>query len=194
MNKNKAVFLDRDGTIVVHEHYLSSPDQLKLLPNAAEGMRLFKESGYLVIVITNQSGIARGFFDEERLVLIHNKLMRMLEEEGITIDDIYYCPHHSGGVIEQYVLDCDCRKPKPKMLLNAAKQHNIDLTQSLMIGDSEVDMLAGKNAGCTTILIKNGCPDGTKNGSMTGTDYVVKDLLEAARLFTQRNKIKESER
>src|SRR3990170_3263534 len=89
MNKKKAVFLDRDGTIVIHEPYLSSPDQLKLLPNAAEGIRLFKESGYLVIVITNQSGIARGFFDEEHLVLIHKKLMRMLEEEGITIDDIY---------------------------------------------------------------------------------------------------------
>jgi len=183
VNKNKAVFLDRDGTIVVHEHYLSSPDQLKLLPNAAEGIRLFKKSGYLVIVITNQSGIARGFFDEKQLTLIHKELMSILKEEGITIDDIYYCPHHSEGVIEQYTLDCDCRKPKPKMLLNAAKQHNIDLTQSLMIGDSEVDMQAGKNAGCTSLLIRNGCTDSTNTASITMMDYVVKDLLEAARLF-----------
>src|SRR3989304_6008004 len=185
VKKKKAVFLDVDGTIVVHEPYLSSPDQLKLLPNAAEGIRLFKESGYLVIVITNQSGIARGFFDEERLALIHKKLMRMLGEKGIAIDDIYYCPHHTEGVIEQYALDCDCRKPKPKMLLNAARQHNIDLTQSLMIGDSEVDMQAGKNAGCTSILIRNGYTDDTDSNSIAGTDYVVRDLLEAARIFTK---------
>ena len=184
MNNKKAVFLDRDGTVVVHEPYLSSPDQLKLLPNAAEGIRLFKESGYLVIVITNQSGIARGFFDEERLTLIHKKLMRMLKDEGVEIDAIYYCPHHTEGVIEQYTLDCDCRKPKPKMLLNAAIQHNIDLTQSLMIGDSEVDMLAGKNAGCTCVLIKNAC-NNTSNAPIVDTDYVVKDLLEAAKIFTQ---------
>ena len=193
MNKKKAIFLDRDGTIVVHEPYLSSLDQLKLLPNAVEGIRLFKKSGYLVIVITNQSGIARGVFDEERLTLIHKKLMRMLKDEGIEIDDIYYCPHHTEGVIEQYTLDCDCRKPKPKMLLNAAKQHNVNLTQSLMIGDSEVDMLAGKNAGCTCVLIKNACSNNTSVTSMADTDYVVKDLLEAAILFTQ-HKINENER
>src|SRR3990170_3023018 len=185
MNKKKPVFLDRDGTIVVHEPYLSSPDQLKLLPNAAEGIRLFKESGYLVIVITNQSGIARGFFDEERLTLIHKKLMSMLKDEGVEIDDIYYCPHYTEGVVEEYKLDCDCRKPKPKMLLDAAKKHNIDLIQSLMIGDSEVDMLAGKNAGCKCVLIKNGCTDSTNTASITMMDYVVKDLLEAARLFTK---------
>ncbi len=185
MNKNKAVFLDRDGTIVVHEPYLSSPDQLKLLPNVAEGIRLFKEHGYLIIVVTNQSGVARGFFNEEHLVLIHKKLLHMLKDAGIRIDDIYYCPHHTEGVVEQYAFDCDCRKPKPKMLLNAARQHNIDVTQSVMIGDSEVDMQAGKNAGCTTVLIRNGCPDDTNSNSISGTDYVVRDLLEAARLFVR---------
>src|SRR3990172_11176252 len=106
MNKNKAVFLDRDGTIVVHEPYLSSPEQLQLLTNAAEGIRLFKKSGYLVIVITNQSGIARGFFNEERLAVIHKKLMSMLKSEGIEIDDIYYCPHHAEGIVESYKVDC----------------------------------------------------------------------------------------
>ncbi len=185
MNRNKAVFLDRDGTIIVHEHYLSSPDQLKLLPNVAEGIRLFKEHGYLIIVVTNQSGVARGFFDEEHLVLIHKKLLRMLKDAGVVIDDIYYCPHHIEGIVEEYRVECDCRKPRPKMLLDAARQHRIDLTKSLMIGDSETDMQAGKNAGCTSILIRNGCPDGTKSGSMTGTNYVVKDLLEAARLFVR---------
>ena len=183
MEKKKAVFLDRDGTIVVHEPYLSSPEQLQLLPNAAEGIRLFKKSGYLVIVITNQSGIARGFFNEERLAVIHKKLMSMLKSEGIEIDDIYYCPHHAEGIVESYKVDCDCRKPKPKMLLNAAKEHNIDLTKSLMIGDSAVDMLAGKNAGCTCILIRN-AGENAGNIPIADADYVVKDLLEAAKRFT----------
>lgn len=183
MKKRKAVFLDRDGTIVVDTHFLSSPDQLKLLPNAAKGIRLFKENGYLVIVVTNQSGIARGFFDEGRLILIHEKLVSMLKDEGAMIDDIYYCPHLTEGIIEQYKLDCDCRKPKPKMFLDAAKQHNIDLTQSLMIGDSEVDMLAGKNAGCKCVLIEGANQNDKHVFSTAGVAYIVKDLLDAARLF-----------
>ena len=182
MKKRKAVFLDRDGTIVAHEPYLSSPDQLRLLPNAAKGIRLFKEYGYLIIVITNQSGIARGFFDEERLVLIHQKLLGILEEEGVMIDDLYFCPHHIEGIIEHYKVDCDCRKPKPGMLLDAARKHHIDLTQSLMIGDSEADMLAGKNAGCKCVLIKDICGS---DACVAPADYIVKDLLEAASLFAK---------
>lgn len=183
MKKNKAVFLDRDGTIVVHEHYLSSPHQLKLLPNAAEGIRLFREHGYLIIVVTNQSGVARGFFDEERLLHIHKRLMDMLEEEGVVIDGIYYCPHHAEGVIEQYKVTCDCRKPDPGMLFDAAHRHNIDLTQSLMIGDSETDMLAGKSAGCRCILIRNDRIDEIRTALTTGADHIVNDLWEAAKLF-----------
>lgn len=184
MKKRKAVFLDRDGTIVVHEPYLSSPNQLKLLPNASHGIRLFKEYGYLIIVITNQSGVARGFFDEKRLTLVHRKLMDMLEDEGVVIDDLYYCPHHTEGIIEHYKVDCDCRKPKPGMILDAARKYHIDLTQSLMIGDSETDMLAGKNAGCRCVLIKNDWSSASTN-IVIRIDYVVKDLLEAARIFTQ---------
>lgn len=187
MKKRKAVFLDRDGTIVVHEPYLSSPDQLKLLPNAVEGIRLFKEYSYLVIVITNQSGIARGFFDEERLALIHKKLTIMLEAEGAMIDDLYYCPHYAEGIVDHYKVDCDCRKPKPGMLLEAARKHHIDLTQSVMIGDSEADMLAGKNAGCRCVLIRDLCKDDACIVPAVSPNYIVKDLLEAARLFTKRN-------
>lgn len=183
MKKRRAVFLDRDGTMIVHEHYLSSPDQLKLLPHASQGIRLFKERGYLVIVITNQSGIARGFFDEERLMLIHEKLTGMLKDEGALIDDWYYCPHHTEGVIEHYRMDCDCRKPKPGMILAAARKYHIDLAQSLMIGDAETDMLAGKNAGCKSILIQNAESDDADAISGKGVDYVVKDLMEAARIF-----------
>lgn len=187
MKKRKAVFLDRDGTIVAHEPYLSSPDQLKLLPNATRGIRRFKEYGYLIIVVTNQSGIARGFFGEKHLMLIHKKLQSMLQNEGVEIDDIYYCPHHTEGVVEQYKIDCDCRKPKPGMLLDAARKHHIDLPHSLMIGDSETDMMAGKNAGCRCVLIRNNGVDETSAAPMTDTDYIVKDLLEAARLCYIKN-------
>ncbi|MDR4509432.1 MAG: HAD family hydrolase [Candidatus Brocadiaceae bacterium] len=183
MKLNKAVFLDRDGTIVVHEPYLSSPEQLKLLPNAANGIRIFQEYGYLVIVVTNQSGIARGFFDENRLALIHKKLAQLLDAEGVTLDDIYYCPHHTEGSIKQYKINCDCRKPKPNMLLYAAKKHHIDLSESLMIGDSEVDMLAGKLAGCTCILIKDGIQKDSPVDLEKSKDYMAKDLLEAAQLL-----------
>ncbi|MBE7446204.1 MAG: HAD family hydrolase [Planctomycetia bacterium] len=186
MKKRRAVFLDRDGTIVVHKPYLSSPNQLELLPNASDGIRLFKKHGYLIVVITNQSGIARGFFDEDRLMHIHKKLMDMLEEAGAVIDDLYYCPHHIEGIIEHYKVDCTCRKPKPGMILDAARKHHIDLAQSLIIGDSETDMLAGKNAGCRCVLIKNGCGSASKDKIIPmDMDYVVKDLLEAARIFTQ---------
>lgn len=185
MRKRKAVFLDRDGTIIIHKPYLDSPGQLELLPNTVEGIRLFKKHGYLIIIVTNQSGIARGFFDEERLILIHKKLKSMLEDAGAAVDDIYYCPHYKEGVVEQYKVDCECRKPGPQMILNAARRHHIDLTQSLMIGDSQVDMQAGKSAGCTCILIKNDCGNNTSAASVTGIDdYVVKDILEAAKIFT----------
>ncbi|OQZ01673.1 MAG: D,D-heptose 1,7-bisphosphate phosphatase [Candidatus Brocadia sp. UTAMX2] len=183
MKKRKAVFLDRDGTMVVHEHYLSSPDQLKILPHVAQGIHRFKEHDYLVIVITNQSGIARGFFDEERLMLIHEKLDAMLKGEGALIDDWYYCPHHPEGIIERYTMDCDCRKPKPGMILAAARKYHLDLTQSLMIGDSETDMLAGKNAGCKSMLIRNCGNDDVCATSGKAIDYVVKDLMEAAGIF-----------
>ena len=188
MKKRKAVFLDRDGTILVHEPYLSSPDQLSLLPNAAEGIRLFKKHGYLVIVVTNQSGIARGLFDEECLMLIHKKMVGMLENEGANIDGLYYCPHHTEGIIERYKVDCDCRKPKPGMFLDAARRHRIDLSQSIMIGDSEVDMLAGKNAGCKSVLVRNGCAGDAGIVPVMNMDYVVKDLLEAAKIFTCKGK------
>ena len=188
MKKRKAVFLDRDGTIVVHEHYLSSPEQLKLLPNAVEGLRLFQEHGFLVVIVTNQSGIARGIFDEERLSLIHKKLAQMLEEEGIVLDGIYYCPHLKEGIVEQYKVECDCRKPSPGMLLDAARRYNIDLPQSLMIGDSEADMQAGKTAGCTCMLIKSDRVNGAASASLSGIDYVVNDLLDAARTFLRMGK------
>ena len=182
MKKKKAAFLDRDGTIVVHTPYLSSPEQLKLLPHAVEGIRLFNDHDYLIIVVTNQSGVARGYFDEQSLIQIHEKLKKILIREKAEVDAFYYCPHHAEGVVEEYSVPCDCRKPRPKMLFDAARQYNIDLSQSIMIGDSPADILAGKEAGCKSVLIRD-ANQGIDGDSFFGADYVVKDLLEAAMLF-----------
>lgn len=187
MKKKKAVFLDRDGTIVVHVPYLSSPEQLELLPHAVEGIRLFKDHGYLIIVVTNQSGVARGYFDEKSLMQVHDKLKKILIKENAEVDDIYYCPHYDEGIVEQYRVRCDCRKPRPKMLFDAAKQYNIDLSQSIMIGDSEVDVLVGKEAGCKSVLIGDANRKGDSD-LFFGADYVAKDLLGAALFFTGKKK------
>lgn len=125
---------------------------------------------------------------KNRLTLIHEELIHLLEIEGITLDDIYYCPHHTEGIKKQYMIDCSCRKPKPGMLYDAAKQHNIDLTQSLMIGDSEVDMLAGEGAGCTCVLIKNADEANMSVDAIEYIDYRVKDLREAAQCIPVSNK------
>lgn len=138
---NRAVFIDRDGTIAKDVPYCSRPEDFELLPGAAEGIKLLKENGFLVIIITNQSGIARGYFTEETLSQIHQKMQMELAQHGACVDAIYYCPHHPDD-------GCDCRKPKPKLVFQAARDLNIDLSQSYVIGDSEMDTELAKQAGC----------------------------------------------
>ena len=153
----KAIFLDRDGTINKHIGFLRKPEELELLPGAAEAIRKINTSGFLAIVITNQPVIARGEVTVEELNTIHDKLETMLGREGAYIDGLYYCPHHPDkgfeGEVPELKIDCDCRKPKPGLILRAAKDFNIDLGSSWMIGDGKNDVGAGKNAGCRTGLI-----------------------------------------
>ena len=159
-NKQKAVFLDRDGTINRYVGFLNNIDDFELLPGVANAIRKINESGYLAIVVTNQPVIARGEVTYEQLQEIHNKMETRLAEEGAFLDAIYFCPHHPDKGFEGEVPDlkcvCDCRKPKPGMLLKAAKDLNVDLNVSWMIGDGENDIAAGKAAGCRTALIGNG--------------------------------------
>lgn len=159
-NSQKAVFLDRDGTVNKYVGFLKDIESFELLPEVVEAIRRFNAEGYLVIVVTNQPVIARGEVKVEQLKEIHNKMETLLGEGGAYVDAIYYCPHHphSGyeGEIPELKIDCECRKPKPGMLLKAAQEFNIDLAQSWMIGDSENDILAGKEAGTRTILIGTG--------------------------------------
>ena len=155
MMKRTAVFLDRDNTIIEDPGYIDDPDKVRLLPGAAEAIRGLREQGHMVIVASNQSGVARGLFSEATLSLVHQRLESLLAEENATIDAAYYCPFLPGSeaVVEAYRKDSDLRKPNPGMLVRAAKEHDLDLRRSWMIGDSSRDMEAGHRAGCRTILV-----------------------------------------
>jgi D-glycero-D-manno-heptose 1,7-bisphosphate phosphatase len=150
---NKAIFLDRDDTLIEDPGYINNPNQVKLLNGAAEALIEFRAMGYKIIVASNQSGVARGIVTEKILGEIHNRLKHLLVEKGAYLDKIYYCPYHPDGSVAKYRKESDHRKPNPGMLLDAAKKMNIDLNQSWMIGNSSRDIEAGSRAGCKTILI-----------------------------------------
>ncbi|MBE6098966.1 MAG: HAD-IIIA family hydrolase [Anaerovibrio sp.] len=159
-HKQKVFFLDRDGTINRYVGFLRDIADFELLNGVPEAIRLINESGYLCIVVTNQPVVARGEITTEQLDEIHNKMETLLGKEGAYIDGLYYCPHHPDkgfkGEVVELKMDCDCRKPKPGMLIKAAGDLNIDLKQSYMIGDSDNDIVAGETAGCKTVKIKEG--------------------------------------
>lgn len=158
-NKQRGVFLDRDGTINKYVGFLRNIDEFELMDGVADAIKKINASGYLAIVVTNQPVIARGEVSFEELELIHNKMETLLGKKGAYLDAVYFCPHHSHkgyeGELPELKFECDCRKPKPGMLLKAAQDFNIDLAQSWMIGDSENDVKAGRSAGCQTAFIGN---------------------------------------
>ena len=188
MKKNTAVFLDRDGTINEEEGYLDSLDKLKIIPSAYEAIRLINESGMKVVVISNQAGVARGFFTEDFVKVTHEHLQTALRQQGATIDNFYYCPHHPTEGIEPYRKDCNCRKPAPGMLLRAVQDLNIDLTRSYLVGDRFNDMEAGKKIGVRGILVKTGFgqsllqDDGPDEATPENKpDFIAADILEAVK-------------
>jgi len=166
---HKAVFLDRDGTIARDVPYCSRPEDFELLPGVVEGIKLLNEHGFKVVVVTNQSGIGRGYFTERMLAEIHDKMITQLAEHGAHMDAIYYCPHHPDD-------NCDCRKPKPKMVFQAALDLDIDLNQSYVIGDSEMDVELARQAGCKA-GIKVGEPRGTGDFVAVSFRDVVEKVL-----------------
>lgn len=174
--KQKAVFLDRDGTINKYVGFLKNIDDFELLPDAGEAVKKINASGYLAIVVTNQPVIARGEVTFEELQMIHNKMETLLGKEGAYLDGIYFCPHHPhkgyAGEVAELKVECKCRKPEPGLLLRAAKDFNIDLSQSWMIGDGENDIVAGKKAGTLTGLID------IDNVRSVSSDVRGKNLLE----------------
>lgn len=170
------VLLDRDGTINVEKHYLSSPDQVELLPAAAEGIRRMRQLGLIVAVVTNQSAIARGYLDQRTLEQIHQRLCALLDEQGASLDAIYVCPHHPDD-------GCFCRKPAPGLARKAAEQWHVDLSHAFVVGDNVCDIQMGQRIGATTILVRTGYGARLVADETVRPDYVVDDLQQAAHLI-----------
>ena len=175
--KKAAVFLDRDGTINHDVGYLSRLDQLQLYPEALKAIKLLNEVGLPVVVITNQSGIARGYFDEPFIQLVHARINEILAEGNAHIDRFYYCPHHPTDGRAPYLKVCNCRKPAPGMLLLAAKELNLDLSRSYLIGDMQKDIEAARNAGAKGILVRTG--DEKDDFAVNGAAYIADHILDA---------------
>ncbi len=182
----KAVFLDRDGVINKECDFVTKPEELELLPYAADGIRLINQAGFLAIVVTNQSGIARQLFSIETLYRIHNKMRRQLAQKNAKIDAFYFCPHLPDpdipNVKPEFNITCDCRKPKPGLLFRAQKEWNIDLKRSFLIGDSHRDILCGKSAGIATIVVKTGKPFDERS---IEAQFICENLLEAAKTILE---------
>ena len=179
---NRAVFLDRDGVITQEPpHYAHKLSQLELISRSADAIRLLNENGFMVIIASNQAGIARGYYREEDVVLFSQAVKENLAKEGAYVDAIYYCPHHPEAKIERYRVDCNCRKPKPGMLTRAEKELNIDLKQSFVVGDKLSDIEAGKRAGCKTIMVKTGHGVEELKSNLIKCNYVADDLYDAVK-------------
>lgn len=180
---NRAVFLDRDGTVTEEVGYLANLDKLKLIQGAGAAIKRLNEAGYKVVLVTNQSGVARGYFPESLVDDAHILLRRMLMEDGALLDGIYYCPHHPTAGNAQYTIVCDCRKPETGLLDRAAKDLAIDLTQSFMVGDKWSDVELGHRAGMSSILVRTGfSPDDPGNkrpAHVDDPDLTAHDLAEA---------------
>jgi D-glycero-D-manno-heptose 1,7-bisphosphate phosphatase len=177
-----AIFLDRDGTLIKHVHYLSDPALVQLLPGVAEALKRFRGAGFTCVLVTNQSAIGRGMFTTERLDQIHTEMNRQLAECGATIDGIYYCPDAPAGD-DRTVVENHDRKPGPGMLLRAAADLQLDLGASWMVGDLISDVLAGQNAGCRSILLESGQTAPEEAQALAGRFLTAPDLAAAANLI-----------
>jgi len=175
------LFLDRDGTINVERGYSSDPDSIELIPGSAEAIRKANEAGLKVFIVTNQSGVARGFYREEDVVAMNKRLLDVLREAGARIDAVYYCPHHPDTGTPPYRIVCSCRKPKTGMLQQAGNEYGIDLASSFVVGDKCTDVQTGRNAGCKSVLVLTGYGAAElERCKTTGPpDHVAEDLLGA---------------
>lgn len=152
MNK-RAIFLDKDGTLIENVPYNVDPDKIHLTDRALPGLRRLKQAGYLLFIVTNQSGVALGLFGEQEVLRVETFLTNLLQKARIDLDGFYFCPHHPNGTISSYAISCDCRKPEPGLILQAARDHDIELSESWLIGDILNDIEAGNRAECRTILM-----------------------------------------
>jgi D-glycero-D-manno-heptose 1,7-bisphosphate phosphatase len=177
----RALFLDRDGTLVHPRHYPARPRDLVLYDGIAPGLRLLQRAGFRLVVVTNQAGIARGYFGEAELAAMHAHLTAALARQGVRLDAIYHCPHHPDGAIPALAIRCECRKPAPGLLLRAARELGIDLTRSWMAGDILDDIEAGNHAGCRSVLVDLGT-EGIPSAAPRTPAYVARDTVHALRI------------
>jgi len=194
MSVNKAIFLDKDGTLIPNIPYNVNPDRIELEKGVLAGLNLFVEEGFQLYVVTNQSGIAKGYFTEKELRVVWNTLQGILRAHGLpAFRAFYFCPHHPEGAIASYACPCTCRKPMPGLLQQAAADHQISLKNSWMIGDILNDVEAGNRAGCRSVLINNGNETLWEDGAFRRPDFIASDFLEAAKwIISQEQRISSS--
>ena len=187
-----AIFLDRDGTICEEVGYVNHLSRSRLLPGSLEAIRLINQAGLLAVVTTNQSGVARGYFSEDLVEAVHAQLLSAVSSGGARLDAIYHCPHHPSEGSPPWRAACDCRKPKPGMILRAAREHGIDLAGSYVVGDSVVDIEAGAAAGLPGVLVLTGYGRGLlehqKHRFKTEPAHAAEDLLGAVRFILSRRR------
>lgn len=196
---DRVVFLDRDGTLNEEVHYLHRPEDFKLIDGVPKALRLLKEAGFNLVVVTNQAGVARGYYTEEDVKKLHLYMNNLLEPEGASIDAFYYCPHHPEYGLGKYKKTCDCRKPGTGMFEMAQARFDVDKEHSYMIGDKLLDVEAGRNYGLTSILVGTGYGRGQHEQEMEARrpnaagrpayDYYVDTLLDAALWIVEKGQV-----
>ena len=186
----RAVFLDRDGTLIEESGYLDRLERLVFFPFSVDAVRVLNRAGFAVVVITNQAGIARGIVRESFVEEAHRHIAGRLEAGGARIDGFYFCPHYPGGVVEQFSRTCDCRKPQPGLLLRAAADLNLDLEHSFVVGDRWHDLAAGQAVGATGVLVRTGLGWKDEAAPHPGTvpDAIVDNLMDAAAWILEQQK------
>lgn len=176
----RAIFLDKDGTLVENLPYSVDPARIRLASGVGEGLRALSRAGYLLAVVSNQSGVARGYFPEAALAAVRDRLRSLFAEAGATLTGFYYCPHHREGTVEGYSVACQCRKPRPGLILRAAAEHRVSPTASWLVGDILDDVEAGAQAGCRTVLLDNGNETEWRLTQLRRPSYTVADFMSAA--------------
>jgi D-glycero-D-manno-heptose 1,7-bisphosphate phosphatase len=180
--KAKAVFIDRDGVINEERNYVHRISDFVLLPGVVEGLTLLRNAGYRLIVVTNQAGIARGYYAQDEMDRLHDHMRELLAKHGVSLDAIYFCPHHPQGSIEHLSIECNCRKPSPGMVVQASRDFDLNLATSVLIGDKLSDVQAGKRAGVgRTVLVESGHP--LEPEDRLEANVVAADLHAAARML-----------
>jgi D-glycero-D-manno-heptose 1,7-bisphosphate phosphatase len=181
--RRSAILIDRDGTLVHPRHYPSRPEELQLYDGVGKALKAFQEVGFRLVVVTNQAGIARGYFTEDDLEHMHRYLAEELAKSGVLLDAIYHCPHHPDGIVPELAIRCDCRKPQPGMLLQAAKDLELDLQSSWFVGDILDDIEAGNRAGCRTVLVDLGT-ERLPEQQIRCPDFVARNTLHALSIIS----------